>query len=96
MTITDCIAIAALIGALTYSMTGFGLLMRNTWATPPPHKRPALRYSDFQKINDRACCTIIAEAIQVWDRPYWEMTRGKKVVERVYVNYCPQCGRKLK
>lgn len=101
MTITDWIAIAAASGATTYTMTGIGLLIRKTRAQrraglkPAPTGETALRYSDFTAADAKACCAIMTEAVQSWNLPYLEMLRSGRVVEKVYVNYCPQCGRKL-
>jgi hypothetical protein len=100
MTITDWIGVASIAAVTAYTLTAGWKAIQNTRAsrnlTPGPQDSAVIRYSDFQKADATACCTIMTAAVNSWMLPYLEMSFSGRVITKVYVNYCPQCGRKLK
>jgi hypothetical protein len=45
--------------------------------------------------NINACCNATRHARDQWDIAYLDMTFAGQPVQKVILNFCPECGRKL-
>ena len=54
-----------------------------------------LRYSDFERTKQRACCIAIARAVNEWDMSHLDLSENHRMLDSILLNYCPQCGKKI-
>ena len=52
-------------------------------------------WQDLSIANINGCCNAMRQARNSWNITWLEITNQQKVIQKVQINYCPECGRKL-
>jgi hypothetical protein len=109
MSFYDGIIVASLVSLVSYWITASVKLFFNTRrAKTAPHPGPLPRGARGKKDPESveiwrrleaaeitACCKAVRRARDEWDIAWLDVSFERRTVQRVQLNYCPGCGRKL-
>jgi hypothetical protein len=96
MSITDGIMAALFVGTASYWITASVKLFKNTRrARVKRDPESAEIWRRLEAAQTRACCKAVRMARDEWDIAWLDVSFEKRTVQRVQLNYCPECGKKL-
>ena len=52
-------------------------------------------WQQLEVANINACCNAMRHAKEQWDITWLDITFEGRPVQKVAINFCPECGRKL-
>lgn len=106
MKLTDWIGLISFFGVAAYSITALAMLIRNSrrssahpgergGTSKPIDLESAALWHPLAAAEEKQCCIAVKKVAAQWEHPYLEISWDKKVMRKVWITYCPECGRKL-
>lgn len=105
--ILDYLSYAVLFAIMAYTASAILTMARNTWKRPGRFKSggfvpkssvdpdSAALWLNFKRAHNGACCKAVKRARDQWDICWLDFSYGGTPVQKVKMNYCPECGRRL-
>jgi aminopeptidase N len=71
-------------------------VVQNEKRRSAPDPESTAIWKSLEAAEIKACCKAMELWLKQWRYPYLELSSDKRTIAKVQIQFCPECGRKLK